>query len=63
MEQATNIANFRTNAESMAANKEELQWNRQRLHTPTMLIRKGEAVDEKLFLDQLNLELSNIRAA
>ncbi len=63
MEQATYIANFRTNAESMAANKEELQWIRQRLHTPTMLIRKGEAVDEKLFLDQLNLELSNIRAA
>ena len=63
MEQATNIANFRTNAESMAAKKEELQEIRQRLHTPTMLIRKGEAVDEKLFLDQLNLELSNIRAA
>lgn len=63
MEQATSISNFRQSAESMAADKEELQWIRQRLHTPTMLIRKGEAVDVKLFLNQLNLELSNIRAA
>jgi hypothetical protein len=63
MEQATSISNFRQSAESMAADKEELQWIRQRLHTPTMLIRKGEVVDEKFFLDQLNLELSNTRAA
>jgi hypothetical protein len=63
MEQATSISNFRTNAESMAADKEELQWIRQRLHTPTMLIRKGEAVDKKLFLDQIHLELSDMRAA
>jgi hypothetical protein len=62
MEQATSISNFRQSAEAMAADKEELQWIRQRLHTPTMLIRKGEAVDEKLFLDQLHLELNNIRA-
>jgi hypothetical protein len=63
MEQASSISNFRTSAESMAVDKEELQWIRQRLHTPTMLIRKGEAVDKRLFLDQLNLELSDIRAA
>jgi hypothetical protein len=62
MEQATSISNFRQSAESMAADKEELLWIRQRLHTPTMLIRKGETVDEKLFLDQLNLELNKIRA-
>jgi hypothetical protein len=62
MEQAMSISNFRQSAESMAADKEELQWIRQRLHSPTMLIRKGAAVDQKLFLDQLNLELSNMRA-
>jgi hypothetical protein len=62
MEQATSISHFRQSAESMAADKEELQWIRQRLHTPTMLMRKGKAVDENVFLDQLHLELSNIRA-
>jgi hypothetical protein len=62
MEQAMSISNFRQSAESMAADKEELQWIRQRLHSPTMLIRKGAAVDQKLFLDQLNWELSNMRA-
>lgn len=62
MEQATSISSFRQSAESMAADIEELQWIRQRLHVPTMQIRKGEAVDEKLFLDLLNLELDNIRA-
>jgi hypothetical protein len=62
MGQATSISNFRQSAESMATDKEQLQWIRQRLHTPTMLIRKGEAVDEKLFLDQLQLELDDIKA-
>jgi hypothetical protein len=62
MDQATSISNFRQCAESMATDKEELQWIRQRLHIPTLLIRKGEAVDETLFLDQLQLELDSMRA-
>lgn len=62
MEQSSSISQFRQCAEAMASTDKELQWVRQRLHDPTLRIRKGERVDQCRFLDNLVVGLKEIRS-
>ena len=51
------VSSFRSAAEGIATNAQELQWVRQRLHEPTIQLRKGSDIDTKGILDEIRREL------
>ena len=51
------IATLRNSALELAETDAERQWIQKRLHNPTLLLRRGEYVDEETFLRTLREEL------
>lgn len=61
-EQADAVVQLRRQAERMAETPEEVRWLNQRLHQPTMNLRKGIEVDQRNLLDTLESDLQAMRS-
>ena len=51
------ISIFRKNALNLALNENEKMWIVKRLHEPTIQLRQGKAIDQDLFVKDLQTDL------